>query len=86
VAGAITEFEALLADQLWVLGADHPDTLITRGNLAFCRAERGDVAGAITEFEALLADVIRVLGGDHPHTLTTRNSLAHWRGRPGRCA
>ena len=32
--GAWDLFAALLADQLRVLGADHPDTLTTRTNLA----------------------------------------------------
>ena len=75
---AITEFERLLTEQR-VLGADHPDALATRGNLAFWRGEGGDVAGAITEFERLLTDRIRVLGADHPATLATRNNLAFWR-------
>ncbi|HYB37805.1 MAG TPA: tetratricopeptide repeat protein [Mycobacterium sp.] len=83
---AITEFERLLTEQQRVLGADHPDTLATRNNLAFWRGEGGDVAGAITEFERLLTDRIRVLGADHPDTLATRNNLAFWRGRGGHVA
>jgi hypothetical protein len=83
VAGAITEFEALLADYLRVLGADHPDTLTTRNNLASLRGASGDVAGAIAESEAVLADRMRVLGADHPDTLTTRGSLARWRAASG---
>ena len=80
---AITEFERLLTEQQRVLGADHPATLATRGNLASWRGEGGDVAGAITKFERLLTDRIRVLGADHPDTLATRNNLAFWRGRGG---
>jgi hypothetical protein len=37
LAGAVTEFEQVLIDQLRVLGADHPDTLTTRNNLATCQ-------------------------------------------------
>ncbi|WP_256727118.1 tetratricopeptide repeat protein [Streptomyces acidiscabies] len=62
-------------------GLDHPDTLITRGNLAHWRGEAGDAAGAVTAFAELLEDRLRVLGPDHPHTLNTRGNLAHWRGR-----
>ncbi|WP_309116018.1 tetratricopeptide repeat protein [Saccharothrix sp.] len=82
-AGAITEYEALLADQLRVLGPDHPHTLTTRSNLASWRGEAGDPAGAVTGCEALLADRLRVLGPDHPDTLATRNNLAHWRAEAG---
>ena len=41
---AITEFERLLTDRIRVLGADHPDTLATRNNLAFWRGRGGHVA------------------------------------------
>ena len=53
MAGAVAELEALLADLVRVLGADHPGTLAARGNLAGWRGEAGDVA----ELEALLADL-----------------------------
>jgi hypothetical protein len=62
--------EGVLTDMLRVLGPDHPDTLITRANLARWRGEAGDPAGAAIAFEALLTDYLRVLGPDHPDTLT----------------
>ncbi|MET8876494.1 tetratricopeptide repeat protein [Nocardia sp. NPDC004604] len=65
------------------LGPDHPDTLTTRNNIAYWRAQSGQIAGAITEFEQLLTDYLRVLGPDHPDTLITRNNLARWRGVSG---
>ena len=42
VAGAVTAFEVLLADQVRVLGPDHPDALTTRNNLAYWRRQAGD--------------------------------------------
>ena len=81
---AMTEFEVLLADQLRVLGADHPDTLSTRGNLALRLGEAGRVDDAVAAFEVLLADRLRVLGADHPDTLSTRNNLADLLGEVGR--
>ena len=42
MAGAADAYEELLADRTRVLGPDHPDTLNTRGNLAYCRAEAGN--------------------------------------------
>lgn len=65
------------------LGPDHPDTLNTRHNLAYWRAQAGDPTGAATAFEELLDDQLRVLEPDHPNTLTTRGNLAYWRGEAG---
>ncbi|MFV2099447.1 tetratricopeptide repeat protein, partial [Micromonospora sp. LOL_014] len=58
-AGAVTAFEQLLADQLRVLGPDHPGTLTTRHNLALMRGKAGDAAGAVTAFDQVLADQLR---------------------------
>ncbi|MFI9008856.1 tetratricopeptide repeat protein, partial [Actinosynnema sp. NPDC053489] len=55
-----------------ILGPDHPDTLTTRGNLAFWRGRAGDPAGAAQATAELLTDHLRILGPDHPDTLTTR--------------
>ncbi|WP_433227721.1 tetratricopeptide repeat protein [Actinomadura formosensis] len=79
-------YAALHATALHHLGPDHPDTLASRGNLAFWRGEAGDAAGAATATQELLADRMRVLGPDHPDTLTTRNNLAALRGRAGDAA
>ena len=65
------------------LGPDHPDTLTTRGALAYWRGAAGDPAAAVTAFTELLPDRVRVLGPDHPDTLTTRGTLASWRGAAG---
>jgi NB-ARC domain/Domain of unknown function (DUF4062)/Tetratricopeptide repeat len=64
-------------------GPDHPDTLITRHNLARWRGEAGDPTGAASALEHLLTDYLRVLGPDHPDTLSTRSNLAYWRGEAG---
>jgi tetratricopeptide (TPR) repeat protein len=66
---ALTVFERLL-------GADDPETLNTRHNLAGAYQGAGDLALAIPLFEQNLTDQLRVLGEDHPDTLTTRNDLA----------
>ena len=46
-AEAITLFEQTLADRERVLGADHPETLATRNNLAAARRAAGQTARAI---------------------------------------
>ncbi|MEU7826689.1 tetratricopeptide repeat protein [Catellatospora sp. NPDC049133] len=66
-----------VADQVRVLGEDHPGTLLSRSSLASAYWAAGRVAEAITLYEQTLADRVRVLGSDHPHTLGCRNNLAH---------
>ena len=76
MAEAIAIYEPLLADRERILGAEHPDTLSTRHNLAFAYQAAGRVAEAIAIFEPLLADSERILGAEHPDTLATRHNLA----------
>mgnify|MGYP000960945088 CR=1 FL=1 len=59
-----------------VLGPDHPDTLVSRNNLASAYESAGRLGEAITLFEEVLADRVRVLGEDHPDTLASRSNLA----------
>ena len=54
------------------LGAEHPDTLTARANLAYWTGEAGDAAGARDQFAALLPVRERVSGAEHPDTLTAR--------------
>jgi hypothetical protein len=65
------------------LGADHPDTLRTRNNIAFWTGRCGDAREALRLFSELLPDRERVLGADHPETLNTRSNIAGWTGRCG---
>lgn len=58
---------AALAGRERVLGADHPDTLISRSNLASAYEDIGDLGRAIPLFEASLADQERVLGSGPRH-------------------
>ena len=69
-------FQRALADRLRVLGADHPQTLGSRNNLAGAWQAAGDLGRAIPLYEQTLADSVRVLGADHPQTLGSRNNLA----------
>jgi len=67
-------------------GAEHPDTLAARHNLAYWTGEAGDAAGARDELAAVLLIEERVLGAEHPATLTTRHELARWTGEAGDAA
>ena len=66
----------VLADSERLLGADHPDTLTSRNNLADAYRSAGRLREAIGLYERNLADSERLLGADHPDTLTSRNDLA----------
>ena len=85
-AKAITLYQQVLADRERVLGADHPNTLATRDNLAGAYRGAGRTAEAITLYEQVLAGRERVLGADHPNTLATLNNLATAYRETGRTA
>ena len=57
-------------------GADHPDTLTSRGNLALVLGVLGRFEEAEREHRATLDSRTRILGADHPDTLTSRGNLA----------
>ena len=74
---SIELYEQVLAERERVLGADHPDTLTVRNNLAGAYYSVGRFGEAIELYEQVLAEYERVLGADHPDTLAVRNNLAH---------
>ncbi|MFJ2170395.1 tetratricopeptide repeat protein, partial [Streptomyces griseofuscus] len=74
---AITYFQRALSCWTRVLGEDHPDTLISRNNLAYAYESAGDLGRAIPLYERTLTDTERVLGENHPDTLASRNNLAY---------
>ena len=91
--GASGSYAAALAVQRQVLraweetrGAEHPDTLTARANLAYWTGQAGDAAGARDQFAALLPVRERVSGAEHPVTLTARANLARWTGEAGDAA
>ncbi|MFR0358593.1 tetratricopeptide repeat protein [Streptomyces sediminimaris] len=67
---------AVLAQREQVLGDTHPDTLVSRNNLAGAYESAGDLERAISLYEKTLAQREQVLGHTHPHTLASRNNLA----------
>ena len=58
------------------LGPEHPDTLVTRNNLARWTGQAGNPAAARDQAAALLPNVQRVLGPEDPRTLAVRANLA----------
>jgi tetratricopeptide (TPR) repeat protein len=75
-AEAVTHWRRLAGTAADLLGADHPDTLASRNNLASAYRDAGRREEALALFERTLADCERRLGADHPDTLTSRNNLA----------
>jgi hypothetical protein len=66
----------VLANREQVLGGDHPETLISRINLAGAYQAAERVGEAILLLERTFADAERALGDENPHTLTALISLA----------
>jgi hypothetical protein len=85
-AQAIVVGEPLVADLERALGADHPDTLTSRDNLALAYEDVGRAAEAIPLFGQTLGTRERLLGPDHPDTLTSRDNLAVAYQAAGRAA
>jgi hypothetical protein len=83
-AKAIPLFKRTLADCERVLGADHPNTLRSRNNLAMSYQAAGQPAKAISLLERTIADCERVLGANHPDTKAARANLAALTGEPKR--
>jgi hypothetical protein len=83
VAAAVDYFTHLHTTATHHLGPDHPDTLATRANLAYCQGQVGDPAGAAATYEQLLTDVVPLFGQDHADTLAVRHNIAFWRGEAG---
>jgi tetratricopeptide (TPR) repeat protein len=65
-----------IASRRRLLGDEHPDTLMSRHELAWVTAVQGRWADAEVEYREVLDARSRVLGADHPDTLTTRHELA----------
>jgi tetratricopeptide (TPR) repeat protein len=75
VSRAIDTGIRTLADSEKVLGADHPNTLTSRSNLAYSYDKAGQLDQAIPLYENVLANRRRVLGADHPDTLASQDLL-----------
>ncbi|MFB4271641.1 tetratricopeptide repeat protein [Nonomuraea sp. GTA35] len=73
----LPEIRRLLADRERILGADRPETLTSRNNLAHTYQTAGDLGRAIPLFEDTWVARERVQGADHPETLISLNNLAH---------
>jgi tetratricopeptide (TPR) repeat protein len=83
-AEALPRLEATLRARESKLGPDHPDTLVSRNNLAMAYLDSGCIAEALPRLEATLRARESKLGPDHPDTLVSRNSLAMAYGAAGR--
>ena len=64
------------------LGPDHPDTLISRNNLAAAYQIAGRIADAIAMDEATLKLYESKFGPDHPSTLNSRHATSPTPTRP----
>ncbi|KAJ7787058.1 hypothetical protein B0H14DRAFT_290030 [Mycena olivaceomarginata] len=68
--------EEVLAEQIQVLGDNHPDTLRTMGSLASTYSYMGEYQKAKELKGIVLEKQKQLLGDNHPDTLCTMNNLA----------
>jgi hypothetical protein len=76
--------EAHMEDDAY--GAEHPDTLAARTQLARWTGRAGDAARARDQYTELLPIMERVLGAENPDNLTVRDYLATTTGEAGDAA
>jgi hypothetical protein len=69
-----------------VLGAEHPDTLLSANNLAASLSHQGKHADAERIQREALGVQKRVLGAEHPDTLRSAGNLAESLAHQGKCA
>lgn len=67
-----------------ILGPDHPDTLVSRREVAVGLGWLGRWADALTVYRTVAEARERVLGADHPDALASRNDEAHCLEQLGR--
>ncbi|HSA52071.1 MAG TPA: serine/threonine-protein kinase [Yinghuangia sp.] len=65
------------------LGADHPFTLLVRGEHVHWLGNAGDAAGAAEAASVLAGDYVRTMGAVAPDTFSVRGEWAMWVGRSG---
>jgi hypothetical protein len=78
---ACYQYNKVLAVREQVLGAERPQTLTTRGNLANWTGQAGDTAGARDQYAALLPVLERIFGSEHPETKSAHTNFSHWNRR-----
>jgi tetratricopeptide (TPR) repeat protein len=81
-----TELERRLRWDTDTYGVNHPETLLTRADLAFERFREGDFAAAAALHTSVLAERERQLGPMAPATAESRHHLAGALARLGRTA
>ncbi|RDH86456.1 MAG: hypothetical protein DIZ78_08185 [endosymbiont of Escarpia spicata] len=81
VETALEQFNTLLTEQVRILGVDHPDTLITRNNMAYLLAQSGFVEASLKQFNTLLTDQVHILGEKHPDTINILQAIDYLNGR-----
>jgi hypothetical protein len=69
-------YRQLLPDQIRVLGAEHPNTVLSRYRVARALQAQGDLGRAEAEYRVVLAAEIYRLGVEHPEAMNTCREVA----------
>ena len=84
--GAIEILKDVAEESGRLLGADHPDALVTRANHAELLGRLGRADDAIAEFGRLADEVGPAMGPAHPFTVAVRGNMGNLLAQQGRIA
>jgi len=73
--GTMKELDALHKSYKSLLGNTHPQTLITKRALAFCKQNAGDSENAFLMYSDILREQVKNHGKDHSEVLTTEHMM-----------
>ena len=66
---SLPSLERTAAELTRIRGPRHPETLLSRAQLASARQQAGDLQASLDDYEKLLPDLLRALGRERPGTL-----------------
>lgn len=80
---ALTLLRDIYTDMADAAGADDPDALSVRGEIAFWTGETGNATDALAAYQRLATDCHNAHGPDHPETQRSRHFAAYWLYKQG---
>ncbi|EUC26875.1 hypothetical protein COCCADRAFT_31470 [Bipolaris zeicola 26-R-13] len=69
--------EYVLQARCRLLGEEHPDTILTIGNVAITLREQGQLEKAVHMQKKVLEKIMQIVGEDHPNTILATGNLAN---------
>ncbi|MFC9871713.1 NB-ARC domain-containing protein [Nocardia salmonicida] len=83
ITAALTLLRDIYTDMAGAAGAEDPDVLSVRGEIAFWTGETGNAADALAEYQRLASECHNAHGPDHSETQRSRHFAAYWNYKQG---